>query len=524
VQRIRNGEEGIAPFMSFIQIVAEAAQNAISEHRSRDELVGSMSALQMDSNETLHVSQTYVETFFHMNEQTDESRLTNSMSWLNLLLVSIAFVAFLAFGTGIIGAIQIFFDNVRKRSSNTVQLAYWGIFMLMSSFVVLTSAETSVWNRCLMALGQAVWGSSDSANIESVFGMQTSAGTSTGTESGTTLNLEQTTFVLDDTEPVFCDTTFVAGNDTYNRYPRGTAVYEYNRRRLAGTNVLDYPELQYIQSLLDDPNYPPVAGGITTTMARAFGGISNECDEFNGDVTKCCDETNCQLAADPSLCIQQRCPGKVMSDRGGGQHCRCAEITSKLGLQVEFKQLSLCGTQAQNWLKNNLAQVQAAQVRQASSVLMGCSGNYDASLATITGPASLQVYSMSSFSDKGAWGASSLYVQLNSGGDPTAVRVSLPLSNCATGTKTHYFRLRYLNFLSTTVTMSVYFDDVPAGTITFPGGKSTTVLSTDVTFRIPGVIPGDHMLSLSGNAGGFPVIHRFVVCTDSDTYCAEVLS
>lgn len=531
VDRIKQGDEGIAPVLSLIQVVCDTATQALERHREGAlDIEGVMSALQFDSSTKLNVSHTFVEDLLNMNEKSDSSRFANSFSILNFVLIGVAFLSVLGFVLGLIGAAQVASNKQRKNSSRTVDIAYWAIFMVMSGFVALTSLETTAWNKLLGHVSGLMWGQSSqddpfaemsnlqttgSSAIPLTSALGVASGVSTGASTGLTTPLVG---IPNNREPVFCDAAFAIDSPQLNKYPRGSVVYQYNMRRLALMTPEDFPELQYVQSLMDDPNYPNMAGGISTNMARAFGGISNECEEFNGDVVQCCSEANCQTAIDPALCLQQRCPGKVLHVAGGGQHCRCVEITSKLGLQVEYKQVALCGTQLQDWLRDQVAPINSAAARSVLAAAAGCSGNYDASAATLAGPATLQTYMMGPFSDKDAFGLTSSYVTLNSGGNPAAVTLKFQLTSCSN--KDHFFRIRYANALTSPVTMAVTFDDVPATVISFPAG-STSAMRTDVTFRIPGVPFGDHTLGLVGNAGGLPWIHRVVACVDSTTMCAD---
>jgi len=133
----------------------------------------------------------------------------------------------------------------------------------------------------------------------------------------------------------FCKEAYRAGDAEFNSYPIGSLLHSYNLRRVLNLPKTTSPELDMAKSLLAQDNY---AGGLTTQLAIQFGAISNECEQFHGDIQQCC-SSNGELASYEDL--KNRCPGKVLQDFGSDD-CLCLEAITRLGFEPETRELLGC--------------------------------------------------------------------------------------------------------------------------------------------------------------------------------------
>jgi len=135
--------------------------------------------------------------------------------------------------------------------------------------------------------------------------------------------------------PALCTAAFDLNNGTFNEYPSGSAVYAYNLRRIATPSDANNPELDYVKALLLSNPYPPPAGGITREEGAPLRLLSNACERFNGNITKCCSDDNKDQ-------WKAECPGQILQSDYSENHCSCVAGMAKLGLAVESQALSLC--------------------------------------------------------------------------------------------------------------------------------------------------------------------------------------
>eukprot|EP00299_Pterocystis_sp_00344_P019338 c9606_g1_i1.p1 GENE.c9606_g1_i1~~c9606_g1_i1.p1 ORF type:complete len:499 (-),score=128.84 c9606_g1_i1:650-2146(-) len=370
--------------------------------------------------------------------------------------------------------------------SRVVSLVYWMAWTGVGLFIVLTGLQVIVFNR--------------------VYDLSTSSA-SLGSSSGMPFLLQTLSTMMssildsskkDDspTQPVFCSLTWSTSDASLNLYPPGTPVYEYNMERLHQYSG-DSAEISRLKASLVGNN----TAQLGTQAAKTIGIISNACEEEDGNIDRCCDETLCRFRSDPVACFENRCPGKAFSQSGYARdsHCQCLDTMTQIGYPVPRQHLSLCVTE--QYTENKRTIMKTLGRNDPAIDDPSCLGVFDGKLAAISGPLKKQMYTFGNFEDAGMFGSQSLFIKPTSS-DGSGAQIEYTLKQCSRPKIVLTFR--YMNLGTTDRTMELWLDGKFETQLVFPasGSESTRVWAANVTHVLSGVLPGSHVLSLKASSGG----------------------
>jgi len=300
------------------------------------------------------------------------------------------------------------------------------------------------------------------------------------------------------TTPVFCSLTWSAESTELNQYPPTTPVFEYNKKRIASFNTTENPDLEYIRLLLADPLYPGAAGGIATKMARAFSSISNECEDFHGDISQCCSKANCNQNVTVESCLKDRCPGRILYEKGGSGHCECVYEMLNMGYVVDETMMFLCTYSIIDQFGSRIGSYLYSKISGQPFEENGCESIYLAEHSILRGPLRLQQYVPTMVTPTSP---SFNYLQPIAG-TKTPVEISWALENCAIGQYSLLFH--YQNQGASKMLEAQIDDSNSTIPVSFPGNVPAWSL---LSVNVPTISAGFHSLTLIGTQDQVPNLH-----------------
>jgi len=296
-----------------------------------------------------------------------------------------------------------------------------------------------------------------------------------------------------------------------NFYPPGSVVYDHNLQRLNEFSGSDLPDLDHARQLLTH-TLATDYHGVPTELSRAFGMISNVCEEEGGNIEKCCDESRCQTNAEPEACFMRRCPGKVLFTGGSGGNCKCVDTLAKLGYPTSPELASMCLADTTNWgIQSGSSLINSGKPSLGSTVTnQACSGTvFDISKVYVSGLVR-QMYGFSNFTDAYLFESQSMFARPHPEAPLSSSSViTFTVRNCES--KILYLSIRYLNQDDTEKSIQVQIDNISVSEIPIPRRGESSVWSTVVDVPIAGVLRGTHSISLKAATGYFPYIHKIAI-------------
>eukprot|EP00301_Raphidiophrys_heterophryoidea_P022661 c6770_g1_i1.p1 GENE.c6770_g1_i1~~c6770_g1_i1.p1 ORF type:complete len:678 (-),score=196.85 c6770_g1_i1:73-2073(-) len=452
----------------------------------------------------------------HWVESIDHNRVAFIVLavFLTIVLVMTIFVA-----------IYNVVDESRKRQFGLVGFCFMFAWIAVALYMILSSLELVAFNQFSLMIYQAATDTLDSAHRgDLVTGLQMSNDKKTlisrlrSQMTGMFSSVSSSLGGSYDTGDVFCTAAY-STNVSYNAYPTGSRIRDYNLRRVADQNTDRDPLSDYVKTLLTQDPYPSASGGVSSREARLLHAISNECEEEGGNIALCCDRSRALSDAD----FQMRCPGKAIADSGNDNYCNCVEVVTKLGFDVEPDQITMCVKYVAGKMQDVVSgwtgqDISMSTSRDDTSAVYGCTGVYDINVANVSGNVVRKLYKDEALHlDRSSFDVRSMYVVPNPTTDvSTNGRVSLQLSSCMSGP--HVIQLLSSNSVADR-TISMSLSNVPSFTsttkLTSSGRVFTTWSEKDVIAYVPVMTAGDQILSITGQ---IPGIHQVYVCQGTAAY------
>jgi len=469
------------------------------------------------NNNKVAVSHSFVETLLNYDTQT---KWATSMAHNRLIFMILALFLVIVLALTIFVAVYNVTNSDRKKQFGMVGYCFLFAWVSVALYMILTSLELVAFNHVTLLVYDAVMDAmnkpQDFLNAVQVAKPDT-PGLVANIRDQLTNIFTAITGGLSSSEadqPVFCTSAYTEGDSVFNSYPSGSVIRDYNLRRLADQTTDAQPLLDYVKTVLLAEPYPTSAGGISSREARLVHAISNECDEEGGNITRCCDPTRALNDVD----FQLRCPGKVMSDQAGDNHCRCIEVVTKLGFDVESKQLARCVNYVKSKVQTAISgwtgqDISISTARGDMTQVYGCTGVYDAADTTITGAVTKTLYhNVLAYTDRDSFDVRSAYVNTTS--TTGTGSVVLTLSNCMAGPHTIQLRTSYNSFSSN---MNMALSNVTGYTYSHTVSPPSTGAYQWTTGEVISTLTmqaGNQILTISGQ---IPPIHQIYVCNGGDS-------